>query len=173
MEWITQKQADDFLRKSNNKIKVIYYVQKDCPVCDDFIPDVIEVLLEKYKDHFEAYKIDSEDPDILYPPQSFPTGFFYVPNTKEKMPLLRFGGATPEYVEDDFLAMIEIKDQGKTIEQAFFVDRRPYMFPYGQKKINPMDARPAAASLEAFARETEARKNQVDAHVSSDWTKKL
>ena len=173
MQWITQQQADTFLRSPNSKIKVIFYVTKICPTCDDFIPDVLEPLLEKYSDHFEAYKVDSEDSDILYPPSSFPTGFFHIPNTKEKMPLIRFGGAVPEYVEDDLMAMIEIKDQGKTIEQAFFVDRRPFLFPYGQTRANPQSAVPASGSIEAYKKMAEPTPTEPTNYVKSDWTKKL
>lgn len=173
MQWISQAEAEDFLKIPSTKIKVIYYVTKDCPHCDDFIPDVIEPLIEKYSDHFEGYKVDSEDPDIKFPPQAFPTGYFFVPNTKEKMPLLRYGGAIPEYVEDDLQAMIEIKDQGKTIEQAFFVDRRPFLFPYGQSKSNPRDAMPAESSIEAYKKELEQNTNQlITDGKKSDWTKR-
>jgi thiol-disulfide isomerase/thioredoxin len=172
MQWITQKEAEEFVNRPNSKIKIIYYVTKFCDHCDDFIPDIIEKLVENYSDHFEGYKVDSEDPTIKFPPQAFPTGFFYIPNTEEKMPLVRYGGAPIEHVEDDFLAMIEMKDQGKTIEQAFFVDRRPQLFPYSQKRSNPRDAFPAKSSIEAFKRELELKNNPpVEDGKMSDWTK--
>jgi hypothetical protein len=172
MQWITQIEAEEFVKNANSKIKIIYYVTKYCENCDDFIPDIIEPLIEKYSEHFDGYKVDSEDPDIKFPPHSFPTGFFYIPNTNEKMPLIRYGGAPVEHVEDDFLAMIEIKDHGKTIEQAFFVDRRPQLFPYSQRRPNPRDAFPAKSSIEAFKKELERKLNQsTDDGKISDWTK--
>lgn len=173
MRWISQIEAEQFLKTASPKIKVIYYVIKDCPHCDDFIPDVIEPLVEKYSEHFEGYKVDSEDLDIKFPPSAFPTGYFFVPGTKEKMPLLRYGGAIPEYVEDDFHAMIEIKDQGKTIEQAFFVDRRPALFPYSQSRSNPRDAMPAESSIAAYKNEIDQRSNTaINDGKKTDWTKK-
>jgi hypothetical protein len=173
MEWISQIEAEKFANEPNEKIKVIYYVTKICPTCDDFIPDIIEPLIDKYSDHFVGYKVDSEDRDIKFPPQAFPTGFFYIPNTTEKMPLIRYGGAPIEHVEDDFLAMIEIKDQGKSIEQAFFVDRRQQLFPYSQTRPNPRDAFPAKSSIDAFMKELESKKNgdSGDGKIS-DWTKR-
>jgi thiol-disulfide isomerase/thioredoxin len=173
MQWISQIEAEEFVKKSNSKIKLIYYVTKICPHCDDFIPDIIEPLVEKYSDHFEGYKVDSDDPNIMFPPPAFPTAYFHIPNTKEKMPLVRYGGAPLAHVEDDFQAMIEIKDQGKTIEQAFFVDRRPQLFPYAQTRPNPRNAFPAQSSIEAFERELELRAVQTttDGKIS-DWTKK-
>lgn len=173
MKWITQTEAENFANKVHSKIKVIYYVTKICPECDDFIPDIIEPLIDKYFDHFEGYKVDSEDKNIKFPPQAFPTGYFYIPNTTEKMPLLRYGGAPIAHVEDDFLAMIEMKDEGKNIQQAFFVDRRPYLFPYGQTRSNPRNAFPAKSSIEAFKTELEQKLNMTnnDDGKLSDWTK--
>lgn len=172
MEWISQSEAEDFIKKPNSKIKLIYYVTRICPYCDDFIPAIIEPLVEKYSDHFEGYKVDSEDPGIMFPPPAFPTGYFHIPNTTEKMPLIRYGGAPIEHVEDDFLAMIEIKDERKSIEQAFFVDRRQQLFPYSQTRPNPRDAFPAQSSLEAFKKELELKSNSSnDDGKISDWTK--
>jgi hypothetical protein len=177
--WTTHRDAENFIKAPNDKIKVVFYVTKICPECDDFIPDVLEPLLAKYGDHFDYVKVDSDDPDIVFPAQAYPTGYFYIPDTSERMPLIRYGGAVPDHVEDDLQAMIEVKDLGKTVEQAFFVDRRPGMFPYGQGKPNPRNAMPAEASIQTYEKmKHQPQRRVVDeeedtTHVKSDWTKKL
>lgn len=117
----------------SDKIKCVIFYKQDCPYCDDFVPHVLEAKLESKTDHFDVRKVCVDTGGVPFPPYSTPMVYFTIPNTSEKMPLLRTGGATPEIVENDLNNMISMKDQGLTIQQAFFDGKPPVMSSWVQR----------------------------------------
>jgi thiol-disulfide isomerase/thioredoxin len=127
----------NFWKKSSDKIKMVCFAQEDCPFCDDFLPDILLVALKEFKDHFEWVFVDiDEATEMPFPVVNTPTAYFHVPNTKEKMPLVRVGGTTPQILKNDLEAMIDIKDNEKTLVQAFLEDRQPEISQWGQQFLN-------------------------------------
>jgi len=126
----------DFQKTSSAKIKMICFAQKNCPFCDDFLPDVLLVALQELQDHFEWRFVDVDEASMPFPVVHTPTAYFYIPNTSERMPLVRVGGTTPKILKNDLEAMIDIKDNGKTLVQAFLEDRQPEVSQWGQQFLN-------------------------------------
>jgi thiol-disulfide isomerase/thioredoxin len=122
VEFTSYADALDFWNSSNDKIKVVYFYKKDCPYCDDFVPHVLEKELKDRADKFEWKKVCVDTGGVPFPPSNTPLAYFHIPNTSEEMPLDRTGGTSREVLSADFDAMIEIMDQGKTIDEAFFGD---------------------------------------------------
>lgn len=117
--YVTYEEAIGFINSSSNKIKVITFAIENCQYCDDFLPDVFDVQMSEMSEHFEVRYLDVRNQDIPFPPHYAPTFYFFIPGTQEPMPLLRSGGTLPELLRKDLEAMIAIKDQGLTIEQAY------------------------------------------------------
>lgn len=129
--------AFNFCKTESTKIKMVCFTQKDCPFCDDFLPDVLLVALQELESHFNWVFVDvDEATDMPFPMVHTPTAYFYIPNTQEKMPLVRVGGTTPLILKNDLEAMIDIKDNGKTLIQAFLEDRQPEISQWGQQFLN-------------------------------------
>jgi thiol-disulfide isomerase/thioredoxin len=119
MKKVTYDEALTFLKNDSNKIKVVVFYIENCPTCDDFLPDLFNVEIEKRSDHFEVVYVDSESQDIPFPPSATPTAYFYIPNTEEPMPFFRVGGTIPSVLEKDLDGMIKIKDEGILATEAF------------------------------------------------------
>jgi hypothetical protein len=132
IEFSNYNDAIDFWNGENSKIKCVIFYKHDCPYCDDFIPHVLEPALVAKEDHFDVRKICVETSGLPFPPVSTPVVYFNIPNTTEPMPLTRTSGATPEILENDLNAMISMKDEGKTIQQAFFEGKTPPMSAWTQ-----------------------------------------
>lgn len=136
LDYTTYESAVTFCKSQSDKIKMVCFAKKDCPFCDDFLPDVLLVSLRELQDHFEWRFVDVDQADMLFPVVHTPTAYFYVPNTEEKMPLVRVGGTTPQILKNDLEAMIDIKDKGRTLVQAFLEDRKPEISQWGQQFLN-------------------------------------
>lgn len=136
LEYTSYSDAVVFQTSSSVKIKMICFVQKNCPFCDDFLPDVLLVALQQQHDHFEWVFVDVDEASMPFPVVHTPTAYFYIPNTSERMPLVRVGGTTPGILKNDLEAMIDIKDNGKTLVQAFLEDRQPEVSQWGQQFLN-------------------------------------
>ena len=138
IEFSSYEDVISFWNTPNSKIKCVIFYKKDCPTCDDFIPHVLEPALMSKSDHFDVRKICVDTGNIPFPPANTPTVYFYIPYTKEPMPLVRTSGATPEILNNDLDAMIDIKDNGKTISQAFFENKAPVLSGWSQQMINAL-----------------------------------
>lgn len=119
MEFTSYEQALDFIKTPNGKIKVVAFVIKDCPTCDDFVPHVFEPAITERQDHFEMVKVDLATANMPFPPTGTPTFYFYIPNTTEQMPLFRVSGTVPSVLKNDLDSMIRVKDEGVSINEAF------------------------------------------------------
>lgn len=129
--------ALDFWKTESSKIKMVCFAQKDCPFCDDFLPDVLLVALQELEIHFDWVFVDVDQAaDMPFPMVNTPTAYFYIPNTQEKMPLVRVGGTTPQILKNDLEAMVDIKDNGRTLVQAFLEDRQPEISQWGQQFLS-------------------------------------
>lgn len=136
LEYTEYEQAMEFMNTPSSKIKMVCFAKKDCPFCDDFLPDVLQVALRQLSEHFEWVFVDVDTASMLFPVVHTPTAYFYVPNTAEKMPLMRVGGTTPQILKNDLEAMIDIKDHGKTLVQAFLEDRKQEISQWAQHFSN-------------------------------------
>ena len=132
IEFSSYNETISFWNEENSKIKCVIFYKQDCPYCDDFIPHVLEPALDAKSEHFDVRKICVDTSGLPFPPLSTPVVYFYIPNTTEPMPLIRSSGATPEILNDDLTAMISVKDEGKTIQQAFFDGKTPPMSAWAQ-----------------------------------------
>ena len=135
IEFTSYEDAVKFKEASNDKIKVVYFYKKDCPYCDDFIPHVFEKHLLEKSEHFDWRKVCVDTGGIPFPPRDTPLAYFWIPNTEEPMPLIRNGACTPQLMERDLNCMISIKDEGKSIEEAFFGDGEAPLSSWGQQFI--------------------------------------
>lgn len=136
LEYNTYQEAAIFSKTQSSKIKMVCFTKKDCPFCDDFLPDVLLVTLKELQEHFDWMFVDVDEANMLFPVVHTPTAYFYIPNTTEKMPLIRVGGTTPQILKNDLEAMIDIKDKGRTLVQAFLEDRKPEISQWGQHFLN-------------------------------------
>lgn len=137
LDYATYADAVLFWKTSSDKIKMVCFSQKDCPFCDDFLPDVLLAALKDFKNHFEWVFVDVDEAvEMDFPVVHTPTAYFKVPNTTEKMPLIRVGGTTPQILKNDLEAMVDIKDKGRTLVQAFLEDRQPEISQWGQQFLN-------------------------------------
>ena len=126
MEYITYEDLLNFWNAPNEKIKVVIFDLPNCETCDDFMRDVFEpIITTDYAEHFDVVKTDISDSSISFPPISNPTIYFNIPNsTEEPMPLIRVGGIPESYLRKDLDAMVKIKDEGLSIDEAF--NNTPY-----------------------------------------------
>ena len=124
VDFTSYEEALNFWNTPNDKIKVVYFYKKDCPFCDDFVPHVLEPQLQSRSDKFDFRKVCVDTGGVPFPPMNTPAAYFDVPNTvePEDMPLTRVGGTSNEVLAADLDAMVEIMEQGKTIDDAFFGD---------------------------------------------------
>lgn len=137
LEYTKYNDALNFWQNPSDKIKMVCFTQEDCPFCDDFLPDVLLVTLKDLSNHFEWVFVDiDEATEMTFPVVNTPTAYFNIPNTKEKMPLVRVGGTTPQILKNDLEAMVDIKDKGKSLVQAFLEDRQPEISQWGQQFLN-------------------------------------
>jgi len=136
LDYTAYADAINFQKTPSAKIKMICFAQKNCPFCDDFLPDVLLVTLRELQNHFEWVFVDVDEASMPFPVVHTPTAYFYIPNTSERMPLVRVGGTTPKILKNDLEAMIDIKDNGKTLVQAFLEDRQPEVSQWGQQFLN-------------------------------------
>ena len=120
MEYITYNEAVSFLEGSSSKIKAVIFALNGCTTCDDFVPDILEVELGSRED-FEYVKVDlaKAATSMKFPPVSAPTTFFFIPNAAENMTLFRVGGTTPQILKNDLDAMVRIKNESLSLEDAF------------------------------------------------------
>lgn len=121
MDYISYQDALTFWNTPNEKIKVVIFELANCETCDDFMRDVFEpIITNDYADHFDVVKTDIASHDVSFPPIGTPTIYFDIPNsTEEPMPLIRVGGIPESYLRKDLDAMVKIKDEGLTIDEAF------------------------------------------------------
>lgn len=126
----------NFWNTPNTKIKCVIFYKKNCPTCDDFVPHVLEPALESKAGHFDVRKICVDTGNIPFPPVNVPAVYFSIPNTTEPMPLVRTSGATQDILINDFDAMIEMKDNGKTINEAYFQNKAPVMSSWSQQLMS-------------------------------------
>ena len=119
MENVTYGEALSFIKNDSDKIKVVVFYIKNCPTCDDFLPDVFDVEIKNRSEHFDVVYVDSEGSDIPFPPSATPTAYFYIPKTEEPMPFFRVGGTLPLTLQKDLDGMIRIKDEGISATEAF------------------------------------------------------
>lgn len=119
MEYTSYLEALDFVNQESNKIKVVVFSIKDCTTCDDFLPALFAPAIAERSDHFECVYVDANDLNIVFPPVSAPTAYFFIPNTEEPMPIFRVGGTTPTVLSKDLDIMIKIKDEGISLADAF------------------------------------------------------
>jgi hypothetical protein len=126
MEYVTYEDLLNFWNAPNEKIKVVIFDLPNCETCDDFMRDVFEpIITTDYAEHFDVVKTDISDSSISFPPISNPTIYFNIPNsTDEPMPLIRVGGIPESYLRKDLDAMVKIKDEGLSIDEAF--NNTPY-----------------------------------------------
>lgn len=111
MRNVTYSEALEFIKANTGKIRVVVFHVKDCVTCDDFLPDLFNVEIEKRSEHFEVVYVDSASLDVPFPPYGTPTVYFYIPDTEEPMPFIRVGGTTRGVLEKDLDCMIRIKDE--------------------------------------------------------------
>lgn len=136
IEFSTYEDVINFWDSDNEKIKCVIFYKKNCPTCDDFIPHVLEPALINKSEHVDVRKICVDTGNIPFPPSSTPTVYFTIPNTTEPMPLIRTSGATAEILTNDLDAMISMKDEGKTINQAFFENKEPVFSGWSQQMLS-------------------------------------
>jgi thiol-disulfide isomerase/thioredoxin len=132
VEFSTYNETFEFWNSNNSKIKCVIFYKQDCPYCDDFIPHVLEPALEAKANNFDVRKICVDTSGLPFPPLNTPVVYFSVPNTSESMPLIRSGSTTLEVLNDDLDCMIAMKNEGKTIQQAFFDNRAPVLSAWTQ-----------------------------------------
>jgi hypothetical protein len=133
IDFISYNEMLNWWNLPNEKIKCVIFYKENCPYCDDFVPHVLEEKLIEKSQHFDVRKVCVDTGGNPFPPYSTPMVYFSIPNTTEKMPLLRTGGATPDVVEEDLNSMINMKEQGLTIQQAFFDGKSPVMSTWVQR----------------------------------------
>jgi hypothetical protein len=125
MKFVSYEEALNFAKSESGKIKVVGFILKDCPTCDDFVKDVFDVEIGNRSEDFEAVYVDLYENFMEFPPVSVPTTYFFIPNTNEEMPLFRVGGTTPNNLKNDLDRMVMIKNEGKTIVEAFYENAPP------------------------------------------------
>ena len=137
MNYVTYEDAVDFVKSESEKIKVVVFSIKDCPTCDDFLPDVFDVEVKKRSEHFDTVYVDLDSANMMFPPLNTPTAYFYIPNTEYPMPIFRVGGTLPSILQNDFDAMISVKNNEKTFEEAFFSKAPMEVTSWMQRQIRP------------------------------------
>jgi thioredoxin-like negative regulator of GroEL len=68
---ITEKAALKIIR--NNSKVILVHTKPGCPVCEYFVPEVLEPLLEEYE---HVISVFVEEP-LMFPQQSHPVTFFF------------------------------------------------------------------------------------------------
>lgn len=115
---ITWQEAEEKAKHYNSfsKISIFFFVDPICEICNQFIPDIISPLTKKYEDFFDLYIID-DTYGMLFPPTEYPTGYIYIPNCPNNMPLRRVGDAPKDFVEKDMIRQIKSMNTGKDLEE--------------------------------------------------------
>jgi thiol-disulfide isomerase/thioredoxin len=137
LNYTTYEEAVNFVKSTSDKIKVVVFLIKDCPTCDDFIPDVFDVEIKNRSEHFDVVYVDLESSSMMFPPLNTPTAYFYIPNTEYPMPIFRVGGTLPSILQNDLNAMVLVKNNEKTFEEAFFSNTVSEVTSWMQRQIRP------------------------------------
>jgi hypothetical protein len=117
MKNIDWKEAEKIASSYNdyNKVTAIFFVDQICDVCNEFVKVGMKELEERFEDDYQVFTVDNTD-GMLFPPCDYPTGYIYVPNCPNVMPLRRVGGAPMELVEKDVMRQIESMKTGVDLD---------------------------------------------------------
>lgn len=137
MQYVNYDDAVSFVNSDSEKIKVVVFSLKDCPTCDDFLPDVFDVEIKNRAEHFDVVYVDLDTANMMFPPLSTPTAYFFIPNTDHPMPIFRAGGTLPSILQNDLDAMISVKNQEKSFNEAFFSNLPSEVTSWIQRQARP------------------------------------
>lgn len=98
MESISWKEAFNIALdyKKLNKVTLFMFTDKDCPVCNEFVPGLVELE----NDYYQVFLIE-DGRTMPFPLTSYPVGYVYIPNVPTEMPLLRIGNAPMHLILED------------------------------------------------------------------------
>ena len=115
---ISYEQALEIVKIPSDKMKIFIFVRNDCPICNSFVPDIVIPEIENNLNDIEYYIIDTTVSKMTFPPLSYPSFYYFVPNSKEEMPITRSGEAPAEVFRFDLSRILRLK-QGISIIEAF------------------------------------------------------
>jgi hypothetical protein len=94
------------------------FTKNDCPVCASFVPEVLIPEIEKNRESIDYFVVDTTKFKMDFPPVGYPAIYYFIPGSKEEMPITRFGGTTEEIFKHDLAGMLKLK-QGMSLVEAF------------------------------------------------------
>jgi hypothetical protein len=89
MNIITYTQAVNKQKQGSSKILAFCIKRSDCETCNEWLGSFWKEISEKFANDVEWYAIDSDKNEIVFPPQTSPTWYFYLTNYKD--PFIRTG----------------------------------------------------------------------------------
>jgi len=119
MKEITYSEALELANtyKDKDKVTLIMFKDEHCPYCNDFIPNVMEVMENDFANDIDFYIVPDakENP---FPPTTTPVTYIYVPGKcTNKMPLLRPGAADIFNVSSDLRRVVDSKNNGLDLDE--------------------------------------------------------
>jgi len=115
---ISYEQALEIVKNTDDKIKMFIFTKNDCPICASFVPEILIPVIEKNLDSIDYFIVDTTKFKMDFPPVGYPAIYYFIPGTKEEMPITRFGGTTEEIFKNDIDGILKLK-QGMSLLEAF------------------------------------------------------
>ena len=116
IETISLDEAENKTKILKDKLLVIFFTQKDCPVCGPWLNDIWGPILKEKGEEIEAYKVEIDD--MIFKPANTPVSYFFIPNKQEYNPIIRPGTAPFDMVWNDLLKILEMKNTGNTTKES-------------------------------------------------------
>lgn len=115
---ISYEKALEIIKTLGNKMVIFIFIRNDCPVCSSFVPDIVIPVLENYCDDIDYFIIDTTIFKMDFPPVAYPAFYYYIPGSKEEMPITRSGEASEDVFQFDLSRILRVK-QGMSLVEAF------------------------------------------------------
>jgi hypothetical protein len=105
---------------TTDKILMVVFAMSNCEVCKPWLDEVMEPISENMKDDLTMVLVYIDHNDIVFPPPQVPSSYIFVPKHPKNQSISRLGPAPREMVEQDLARFINMKNEKKTIYEAFY-----------------------------------------------------
>jgi len=103
-----------------DKVLMVIFAMSNCEVCKPWMEEVMEPISEKMAKDLNMIVVYIDQNDITFPPPQVPSSYIFVPGHPKEQSISRLGPAPLEMVEADLARFINMKNEKRTIYEAFY-----------------------------------------------------
>lgn len=105
---------------SKDKVLMVIFAMSNCEVCKPWLDEVMNPISEKMADDLSMVVVYIDQHDIVFPPPQVPSSYIFVPGNPKEQSISRLGPAPADMVEQDLARFINMKNEKRTLYEAFY-----------------------------------------------------